>query len=406
MLSDATMRAFLAVAETLGILKSVKQNPPAVHLKTGAEIIFRSADDPTRMYGPNLSGIWLDEASLMPIEAFNVGIGRLREGGEQGFLTATFTPKGIGHWTHDVFATGRPNTAIYFAKTTDNPFLPKMFAANVRGQYTSRLAQQELEGQFLAGVENALFQRSWFRIVEVVPTFTKVVRAWDCASTPKDESSSYDPDYTCGLKMGKTEQGDWYILDVKRFRGSPSQVQRTVRATAEADGKQVEIVMEREPGSAGVTVVDFFLRLLSGWNFHGVRSTGSKADRATPLAAQAEGGKVFILRGPYLEDVLLEMELFPFSGRHDDIVDSASLAFSRLAEGQDFWLRIGTGASTKPDLDTGEQEIKDEYDPAYGHSVTIRPKKNKIPLDPNRPWPGAFGPKLDPTGPGDWGRLI
>jgi len=45
------MRAFLSVAETLGILKSVKQNPPMALLKTGAETIFRSADDPTRMYG-------------------------------------------------------------------------------------------------------------------------------------------------------------------------------------------------------------------------------------------------------------------------------------------------------------------------------------------------------------------
>jgi predicted phage terminase large subunit-like protein len=356
------------------------------------------------MYGPNLSGIWLDEASLMPVEAFQVGIGRLREGGEQGFLTATFTPKGRGHWTYEVFNTGRPNTAIYFAKTTDNPFLPRHFAENVRGQYTSRLAMQELEGQFLAGVENALFQRSWLRIVEAVPSFAKVVRAWDCASTPKNEQSSHDPDYTCGLKMGKTDDGNWYILDLKRLRGTPSQVQRAVRSAAEADGSKVEIAMEQEPGSSGVTVIDFFLRLLSGFNFRGVKSTGSKSDRAMPLAAQAEGGKLFMLRAPWNEELLSEFELFPF-GRHDDIVDSASLAFSRLSALQEFWIRVGEEGSRKPDPETGEAEVTEEYDPAYGRSVTIRPRRKKIPLDPNRPWPGSWGAGRPATGPGEWGRL-
>jgi len=36
--------------------------------------------------------------------------------------------------------------------------------------------------------------------------------------------------------------------------------------------------------------VSGYLRLLCGYDFHGQRSTGSKADRARPLAAQAEGG--------------------------------------------------------------------------------------------------------------------
>ena len=143
-LSDSTFRTFVQLAENLGIAKDVRRGaPPSVELATGAEVLFRSADKPDRLRGPNLSGILLDEASLMIRDVFNVSIGRLREGGEQGWLSAAFTPKGKGHWTFETFATGRPDTAIFFAKTSDNPFLPPTFEGAVRRQYTSTLAQQE-----------------------------------------------------------------------------------------------------------------------------------------------------------------------------------------------------------------------------------------------------------------------
>src|SRR5262245_9997606 len=111
MLSDSTFRSFETLARQLGVADrdDVKKSaPPAIRLKTGAEVLFRSADDPERLRGPNLSGVWMDEASLMAVEAFTILIGRLREGGEQGWLSATFTPKGLSHWTFETFATGRP----------------------------------------------------------------------------------------------------------------------------------------------------------------------------------------------------------------------------------------------------------------------------------------------------------
>ena len=327
MLADATFRSFLALAEDLGIVDpgAVRRSaPPSIRLRTGAEVLFRSADEPDRLRGPNLSGIWLDEASLMPEDAFTVAIGRLREAGEQGWLTATFTPKGRQHWTYEVFATGRPDTAIFRARTGDNPFLPGQFQATVRAQYTSTLAAQELEGEFLDAA-GTLFKRHWFGRADTMPTLIHRVRAWDLAATPKDEKEAGDPDWTVGVLMGKAEDGTHYVLDVRRMRGTPQQVQALVKGTADEDGREVAIVMEQEPGSSGVAVIDYYLRLLGGYNFRGERSTGDKVTRAQPLAAQAEGGKVKVLRGPWNKDFLDEIEVFPF-GKHDDQVDATSLA--------------------------------------------------------------------------------
>jgi predicted phage terminase large subunit-like protein len=331
MLSDATFRMFEGLARELGIVDPVdvkRSAPPSIMLRTQAEVLFRSADEPDRLRGPNLSGVWLDEASLMHRDAFTVAIGRLREDGEQGWLSATFTPKGRQHWTHETFATGGPDTAIFRARTRDNPFLPAGFHDTVRQQYTSVLAAQELEGEFI-DAQGTLFRREWFPIVDRVPELVARVRSWDLAATPKDEARARDPDYTAGVLMGKDRDGTHYITDVRRLRGSPSEVEALVRRTAEQDGQEVRVVMEQEPGSSGVAVIHHYARLLAGWTFHGERSTGSKADRAQPLAALAEGGAVKLLRGPWNRAFLDEAEIFPF-GAHDDQVDAASLALSQL----------------------------------------------------------------------------
>lgn len=151
-LADVSYRAFISIARDLGVLdeSSVKRSPPQCRLLTGAEVIFRSADNPERLRGPNLTGAWLDEASLMDQDAYDIVIAALREGGERGWLSTTFTPKGLTHWTYEVFATNRPDTELVRARTADNPFLDDAFASTISKQYSSRLALQELEGQFIA----------------------------------------------------------------------------------------------------------------------------------------------------------------------------------------------------------------------------------------------------------------
>lgn len=164
LMQDTTFPTFKALAQDLGVWNSdaVKLTPyPTVELTTGATARFRTADDPEKLRGPNLSGVWLDEASLMEHEAFLISIASLREAGDQGWLSATFTPKGRSHWTYDVFGKGRPGSAMFQSRTSDNPFLPRAFAEQIRTQYSGLRAQQELEGEFV-NIEGAEWPAEYF----------------------------------------------------------------------------------------------------------------------------------------------------------------------------------------------------------------------------------------------------
>ncbi len=167
MLRDATMRSFFDVTERAGVPVLFNRSEHRATLpKTGAEILFRSADDPERLRGPNLSGVGMDEASLMAREAYEISIGRLRQGGEVGFLRAAMTPKGRHHWTYQVFAGGRPDTALVRCRTSDNPFLPEAFADTIRRQYPDVMARQELEGEFIEDGLGYLFPDEWLNRAE------------------------------------------------------------------------------------------------------------------------------------------------------------------------------------------------------------------------------------------------
>lgn len=175
------------------------------------------------------------------------------------------------------------------------------------------------------------FRRSMFDIVEAVPISARRVRGWDFAATdPQDVAEGIDPDWTAGVKMSR-DGGTYYIEHVERLRGSPQAVERALQNTAQYDGVECEQSIPQDPGQAGKYQVRMMVSLLAGYNVRYSPETGDKIVRASPLSAQAEAGNVKILRGPWNEAFLSELENFPSVGAHDDQVDAASRAFHMLA---------------------------------------------------------------------------
>lgn len=164
LMADASFRSMEEIARELDLIADIARGSmPYIKLKTGAEILFRSTHEPDMLRGPNLSGVWMDEASLSKLDAYDILIGRLRQGGELGWLSATFTPKGKSNWTYKKFGTGQPDTEIFRSRTYDNPFLATGFFETRRKQYTQKQTEQELAGQFLDDGGNHFCPGRWPR---------------------------------------------------------------------------------------------------------------------------------------------------------------------------------------------------------------------------------------------------
>ncbi|MNL05977.1 Terminase-like family protein [compost metagenome] len=183
------------------------------------------------------------------------------------------------------------------------------------------------------------FKRSWFEVIDVAPSdITVWVRYWDRAGTKKKKESD-DPDWTAGVLIGKTRQGLYVVGHVERFRGTSLEVENKIKIITDQDaarfGRVYQVGIEQDPGQAGKFEANYYTRLLSGHNVRSYPARQDKVTRAKPFSAQAEAGNVKILRGPWNEDYLNELESFP-NGSHDDQVDGSSGGFSVANEHRPF----------------------------------------------------------------------
>jgi predicted phage terminase large subunit-like protein len=161
------------------------------------------------------------------------------------------------------------------------------------------------------------------------PVTTIAVRAWDLAATA--ETAGRDPDFTVGLKLGRTSTGQFVVLDVVRLRGGPHEVEEAILHTAAADGATVTIGLPQDPGQAGRIQVRYLTNLLAGFRIIATPETGAKETRAMPAASQANAGNLALRRAPWNRPLLEELQDFPH-GAKDDQADALSRAFALLAE--------------------------------------------------------------------------
>ena len=256
-------------------------------------------------------------------------------------MRAASNPGGVGHeWVKRRFLVeGRTYGRVFVpARLADNPYLDGQAYRASLMELDPITRRQLLDGDWTARQSGGLFRREWFEIVEVAPAELRKVRYWDMAASEAKEGR--DPDWTVGVLMGVSPDGHYYVLDVRRIRGTPAQVTRLIRQTAQLDGVGVAIWMEQEPGSSGVHTIDYYRRqVLPGYTFRGDRVTGSKSERAAPLSSQAEAGNIKLLAGAWNGAFLDELEAFPL-GAHDDQVDATAGAFQTLV-GRDRRAHIG-----------------------------------------------------------------
>ena len=174
--------------------------------------------------------------------------------------------------------------------------------------------------------EGSFFKVANLEIISTAPANLKTVRAWDLAASSKG-------DYTAGVKIGRDDNGLFYVMDVQRGQWLPDERNRVMLQTAALDGRQTRIRLSQDPGQAGVDQIQQLTRLLAGYSVKAERESGSKETRADGLASQVNAGNVRLIAGSWNKDFIEELRTFPL-GRKDDQVDAAANAFVELTTGR------------------------------------------------------------------------
>lgn len=297
----------------------------------GAIATSFSADDPDQLRGPQFDAAWADEIAKWRHEAAwdNLMLG-LRLGRDPRCV-ATTTPKPRA-WLSRLIAD--PATRVTRGATHENSDnLAPGFLDQILGRYGgTRLARQEIDGEYLVDLPGALWNRSLLdqalAVASVQPNLVRTVVAVDPAVTAHDGS-----DETGIVVAGVTSLGrdaEFWVLEDGSGRYSPDDWARRAiglwRRHA-ADALVCEVNQGGDMVRATLGTVDPNVPVRS------VRATKGKRLRAEPIAALYEQGRVRHAKPlRELEDQMVAFTGDPSEGSPDRL-DALVWALTELAFG-------------------------------------------------------------------------
>lgn len=334
------------------------------HFPSGASLTFgylQYENDKYRYQGAEFQYVAFDEATQFTETQYRYLLSRLRR--LEGMAVplrarCASNPGGIGHaWVKRRFVDPDTNEGRPFipALLEDNPHLDADEYERALAQLDPITRLQLRRGDWDVRPDGGMFRREWFEIVAQAPDdLDSLSRSWDEAAT---EGGG---DWTVGALVGR-KGGTWYILDVIREQVSSAGVDRLMDQAAALDDWPVTIDLQQEPGSSGKARVAAHQARLVGRTVRVGRPTGDKAVRARVLSSAAEAGNVKLLAGPWVQEFLDELAVFPGAG-HDDQVDAVSWAMLQQAAGDGLQhAPVVSGASLIGSLSTGRNQTRGRH---------------------------------------------
>ena len=339
-----------------------------LRFSNGAEATLFSGTSPEALRGPEHHIAWCDELAKWekPVATWDMLQLGMRLG-EQPRVAVTTTPRSGPSLTRIMAAN---HTVISGGKMRKNPHLPKAFMENVEELYAgTRLGRQELDGELLPDVAGALWSveliercrvncnnstnlQNPFAASEDERPRRRAIRMGVSSSLDTNGDGearvSYvrtvigvDPparDGTCGIIACAIDaDGTGYVLaDHSVSACSPERWASAVAAAAEVHGAQM-VVAETNQGG---TMVEAVLRAADAkLRVKAVQASMSKSDRAVPVAARFEAGKVRLCgRFEELEAQLCGMIAgggYEGPGRSPDRADAMVWALTELMLGKE-----------------------------------------------------------------------
>lgn len=148
-LKKATLPKVYEILDLLGIRYEYKEQKGELHL--GTTVIYCiSMEKYDLLRGIEVGWAWSDECAFYKEEAFNVLIGRIRDRKGSCQWKGTTTPNGY-NWLYSTFVENPlKSSKIIRSSTLENvENLSDAYYDTLRAQYDSRLARQELDGEFV-----------------------------------------------------------------------------------------------------------------------------------------------------------------------------------------------------------------------------------------------------------------
>ncbi len=170
------------------------------------------------------------------------------------------------------------------------------------------------------------FKREWFRkIVDKAPPNLLWKRGYDLAVSLKTSA-----DYTASFRCAFDAMGNLYIADGFRARIEYPEQRRYIIERMQAERNTEHGV---EAALHGKALIQDLRRdgANRAYAFKEIKVASDKLTRALAWLNLAEAGKLFLVRGPWIDEFVDEVCRFPH-GKHDDQVDAVSIAVSMLAK--------------------------------------------------------------------------
>ncbi len=298
-------------------------------LNNGSRVKLFSADRPERLRGPQHHRVWCDELGAWPNrEAFDQMWFGLRLGHDPRVVVTT-TPRNTV-LIRDLYNRKNGDVLLTHGRTMDNA---ENLSPHVMHQLTeryggTRLGRQELDAELLTDTEGALWQRKTIDAcrVQTVPELHRAVVAIDPAM-----SNGANSDETGIVAAARGVDGFYYVLSDWSGRFTPEAwAQRAVMLYQ--DMRAHMIVAEV---NAGGDLVERILRQSAPQVlFKPVRAIRGKAERALPIAALYEQGRVRHVGSlATLEDQMCRFTGRDGEGPSPDRVDALVWALTELSDG-------------------------------------------------------------------------
>lgn len=297
-------------------------------LFNGSRIKLFSADQPERLRGPQHHRVWCDElGAWQGREAFDQLWFGLRLGADPRVIITT-TPRN-NELMQELFKRQQKDVLLTHGRTADNAahLSPHVLQQLTERYAGTRLGRQELEAELLDDTDGALWKREQIDLVRVqtVPELKRVVVAIDPAL-----SSGSNSDETGIVAAGRGVDGLLYVLADWSGKFRPDDwAQRAVMLYQ--DMRAQMIVAEV---NAGGDLVEKILRQVApAILFKPVRALRGKAERALPVAALYEQGRVRHVGAlSLLEDQMCRFTSGQADGKSPDRVDALVWALLELSE--------------------------------------------------------------------------